>query len=188
MPRLSFRPLTPETWKAFEELFGPRGACGGCWCMWWRLTRKEFNEGKGDVNRKAIRKLVNGGTVPGILAFEGKRAVGWCSIAPRAEFSGLARSRVLAAVDEKPVWSVVCFFVARDHRHSGLTGELLEAAMKYARRRGARIVEGYPVEPGPAGTADAFAYTGLASVFRRAGFSEAARRSPHRAVFRKLLP
>ncbi len=155
--------------------------------MWWRLTRSEFNARKGEGNRRAFRKLVDAGAVPGILAFEDGRAVGWCSVAPRAELGGLARSRVLAAVDDAPAWSVVCFYVAKDRRHSGLTGKLLDAAVRYAGSRGARIVEGYPVEPGPGGTADAFAFTGLSSVFRRAGFTEAARRSPRRAVYRKTV-
>jgi GNAT superfamily N-acetyltransferase len=155
--------------------------------MWWRLPRSQFNAGKGEGNRRAMKKLVAAGAETGILAYEGRRAVGWCSVAPRSQFSGLARSRVLAPVDDAPVWSVVCFFVAKDRRHSGLTEKLLDAAVRHAKGRGARIVEGYPVEPGPGGAPDAFAYTGLASVFRRAGFSEAARRSPRRAVYRKLL-
>jgi GNAT superfamily N-acetyltransferase len=155
--------------------------------MWWRLTRSEFNASKGEGNRRGMKKLVGAGVLTGILAYEGERAVGWCSVAPRSDFGALARSRVLAPVDDAPVWSVVCFFVARDRRHSGLTERLLDAAVRSAKAQGARIVEGYPVEPGPAGTADAFAFTGLASVFVRAGFSEAARRSPRRAVYRKLL-
>jgi len=187
MPRLSFRALGPKEWNDLEELFGPRGACGGCWCMWWRLPRPAFNAGKGDGNRRAMKRLVDAGKVPGILAYEGERAVGWCSVAPRADFGGLARSRVLAPVDDTPVWSVTCFFVAKDRRHAGVTGELLEAAVRYAKSKGARIVEGYPVEPGEGGTADAFAWTGLASVFRRAGFTEAARRSARRAVYRKAV-
>jgi GNAT superfamily N-acetyltransferase len=155
--------------------------------MWWRLARAEFNAGKGDGNRNALKKLVAGGIVPGILAFEGDRPVGWCSVAPREDFPGLQRSRVLARVDDRPVWSIVCFFVAKDRRRTGLTERLIREAVRYAGHNGARVVEGYPVEPGEAGTADAFAFTGIASAFTRAGFVEAARRSPRRAVYRKEI-
>jgi GNAT superfamily N-acetyltransferase len=183
--QLRFAPLTPESWKDFTLLFGPRGACAGCWCMWWRLPRSEFNAKKGDGNRRSMKKLVDSGVIPGILAYEGDRAVGWCSIAPRDDFPGLDRSRVLARVDDAPVWSITCFFVARDRRHAGITGALIKEAVRFARANGARIVEAYPVEPGEKGTADAFAFTGLASAFLKTGFAEAARRSPSRAVYRR---
>ena len=183
-PRLRFMPVTPETWKDFARLFGPRGACAGCWCMWWRLPRSVFNEKKGDGNRRSMKKLVDSGVVPGILAYEGDRAVGWCSIAPRDDFPALDRSRVLARVDDQPVWSMSCFFVARDRRRIGITAALIRESVRFARANGARIVEAYPVDPGEKGMADAFAFTGLASAFLKAGFVEAARRSPHRAVYR----
>ena len=179
-----FHPLTEDRWADFVTLFGERGACGGCWCTWWRLPRSTYNAGKGDGNRRFLQKLVGDGVVPGLLAYEGGRPVGWCSVAPRGDFPALDRSRVLARVDDAPVWSIVCFFVAKDMRHKGLTGDLITAAVRYARGKGARIIEAYPVEPGAGGTADAFAFTGLASAFRRAGFEEVARRSPKRAVYR----
>jgi GNAT superfamily N-acetyltransferase len=187
MPRLTFRPVTTVEWKDLEALFGPRGACAGCWCMWWRLPRAQVNAQKGEGNRRALRKLVARGTVPGILAYEGGRPVGWCSVAPRKRFPALERSRVLARVDDETVWSIVCFFIARDRRRSGLTGKLMREAVRYARGKGAKIVEAYPVEPLTQPMADAFAYTGIASTFLKAGFREAARRSTHRAVYRKAV-
>jgi GNAT superfamily N-acetyltransferase len=155
--------------------------------MWWRLPRPAFNAGKGEGNQRAMKRLVTAGVTPGLLAFEGSRAVGWCAVSPRGDLPGLARSRVLAPVDDAPAWSISCLFVARDRRKSGLTGKLIDAAVRFAKRHGAAVVEGYPVEPGPQGTADAFAFTGLASTFRKAGFTEAARRSATRAVYRKSL-
>jgi GNAT superfamily N-acetyltransferase len=184
MARLTFRPVTSAEWRDLVALFGPRGACAGCWCMWWRLTRKQFEAGKGGANRRALKKLIDEDTVPGILACDGERPVGWCSVAPRVDFPALERSRVLARVDDAPVWSIVCFFVAKDVRRSGVTGKLIQAAVSYARKKGARIVEAYPVSPGPNGMPDVWAYTGLESAFARAGFTEAARRSPRRAVWR----
>jgi len=184
MARLVFKPVTSSEWDDLAALFGANGACGGCWCMWWRLARKQYNAQRGAANRRALKRLVDAGAVPGILAYEGTRAVGWCSVAPRGEFPALARSRLLARVDEADAWSIVCFFIAKDCRRRGLTGKLIRAAVEYARRNGATIVEGYPVSAGPDGMPDAWAYTGLESAFAREGFTEAARRSPRRAVWR----
>jgi GNAT superfamily N-acetyltransferase len=181
---LEFQPLRPERWGDFEELFGPRGAAGGCWCMWWRQSHKEFNAQKGEGNRKAMKRIVDTGRVPGILAYLEGRAIGWCSVAPREEFTRLERSRILKPVDAQPVWSVVCFFVRKDYRRSGVSVALLRAAAEFVRERGGRIVEGYPVEPGKGGTPDIFAYHGLAAAFREAGFEEVARRSATRPVMR----
>jgi GNAT superfamily N-acetyltransferase len=185
--RLIFKPLTRERWKDLEELFGARGACGGCWCMWWKLPRAQYNRQKGEGNRKALRAIVTRGEPPGILAYRGGTPVGWCALGPRDSYPALERSRVLARVDGEPVWSVVCFFIARGCRGQGLTRELIAAAARLARKKGARILEGYPVEASGARTPDAFAFTGLSTAFLAAGFTEAARRSPRRAVYRLLL-
>lgn len=184
---LSFHPVTPDRWADLEILFGPRGATGGCWCMWWRLPRSQFDANKGEDNRQAFKAIVDNGDVPGLLAYENGRPVGWCSLAPRPAFSALERSRVLKPVDEQPVWSIVCFFVARDYRRKGVTLRLLEAAIDYARQQGAAILEGYPVEPKEGRTADVFAYTGLASAFKQAGFVEVMRRSPTRPIMRFII-
>jgi len=181
---ITFQPLTPKHWSDFENLFGPRGACGGCWCMYWRLTRTQFDEQQGEINRRNIKGLVDSGNIPGILAYSDDEPVGWCSIAPREEFSALARSRILKPVDDQPVWSVVCFFVTRSHRRQGLTVELLKAAVDFARSNGARIVEGYPVEPKGGKAPDVFVYTGLFSAFKQAGFTEILRRSETRPIMR----
>ena len=182
---LEFRPLTPERWGDFEALFGARGACGGCWCMFFRLTRSEFERDKGDGNRTAMKALVDGGEVPGILAYAAGEPVGWCAVAPRERYGALARSRVLAPLDASPVWSVVCFFVARPFRRRGVSERLLRAACDWAAGRGADTVEGYPTEPKKGSMPDVFAYMGLPSAFARAGFSEVARRSPQRPIVRR---
>ncbi len=184
LPALRFRPLTPERWRDLDLLFGERGACGGCWCMFWRLKRSQFEKQKGPGNRRAFRKIVASGRVPGLLAYAGSQPIGWCALAPRETYPGLERSRVLAKVDEKPVWSVTCFFVARPFRRKGVAVRLLRAAAEYARKRGATIVEGYPVEPKNGKMPDVFAYTGLASGFRQAGFVEVLRRSETRPIMR----
>ncbi len=177
------QPLTPERWGDFARLFGPRGACAGCWCMWWRLPAAAWRQGRGDANRRAFQEVVRRGPPPGLLACAGEEPVGWCALAPRPVFVRLARSRTLQAVDDRPVWSLVCFFVARGWRGRGVSRARLEAAKDFARAQGATCLEGYPVEPARR-QADAFVYTGLASMFRRAGFVEVARRSPTRPVMR----
>lgn len=186
-PYLSLLPLTKARWQDFEALFGPRGACGGCWCMWFRLTRSEFDRQKGDGNREAMRGMVEAGGIPGILAYSGDEAVGWCSVAPRQDFPRLARSRIMKPVDQEPVWSVVCFFVARGHRSQGISESLLRGAIEHVRENGGRILEGYPVEPKKDRTPDTFAYTGLASAFRKVGFVEVARRSDTRPIMRYMI-
>jgi len=183
-PHLTFHPLTSALWRDFETLFGPRGAAGGCWCMWWRLTAKEFGSQKGEKNRHAMKALVDKERVPGILAFVDSTPVGWCSVAPREEFPRLQRSRVAVPIDDQPVWSVVCFFVAKSHRRSGVAIGLLKAAVDYVRERGGTMLEGYPVEPRAGCAPDVFAYQGTATLFRRAGFREVIRRSPTRPIMR----
>jgi GNAT superfamily N-acetyltransferase len=177
-------PLTPDRWPDLERLFGAKGAVGGCWCMYWRLKNREYERLKGAGNRAAFQDLVNRGEIPGLLAYAGTEPVGWCSLGPRPEFPRLESSRILAPVDEKPVWSVVCFFVHQKHRRSGLSLLLLEAAADFARSQGAEILEGYPVEPQSGSMPTVFAYTGIASTFRKAGFREVARRSVTRPVMR----
>jgi GNAT superfamily N-acetyltransferase len=181
---VSYRPLTPRNWSDLEQLFGPRGASAGCWCMWWRMRRSEWDKQKGEKNRRSFEKLVASGAPTGVLAYMGEQPVGWCAIAPRSEYSVLERSRILRPVDDKPVWSVTCFFIDRPHRKSGLTVGLLRAAVEYAAKKGAQIVEGYPIDPRGGSMPEAFAWTGLVSAFRKAGFKEVTRRSAGRPIMR----
>jgi GNAT superfamily N-acetyltransferase len=182
--RLSFHPATPERWGDVEALFGERGACAGCWCMYWRREAKEYSAGKGAGNRAAFRRIVKRGDEPGILAYADGEPVGWCAVAPRAAYPRLGRSRVLAPLDDIPVWSISCLFVARPWRRRGVSRALIEAAVAYARSRGAKVVEAYPIDPAGA-QPDAFVWTGIASAYERAGFREAARRSPTRPIMRR---
>jgi GNAT superfamily N-acetyltransferase len=181
---LEFHPLTSSRWKDFERLFGERGACGGCWCMFWRLKRSDFDRQKGEDNRNAMKAIVGSGEVPGILAYEGDRPVGWCSVAPRTNFPVLNRSRVLKKIDDTPVWSVVCFFIDKTYRNKGLSVHFLRAAAHYVKQRGGTVLEGYPIEPKKETMPPAFAWTGLASAFKKAGFTEVARRSQTRPIMR----
>ncbi len=181
-------PLTPRRWSDLEELFGPRGACAGCWCMWWRLRSSEFGEQSASQHKRGLKTIVESGRRPGILIYIGRKPVGWISIEPRECFPGLEHSRALRRVDDQPVWSITCFFIAKSYRRKGLMVALLRAAVDYARENGAGIVEGYPVEPGENGMADSDGYPGMVSAFRTAGFDEVARPHGRRHVMRYLLP
>ena len=182
---LTVHPVTAERWPDLERLFGPKGAYGGCWCMLNRLSRREVEAGKGEGNRRAMKALVENGQVPGLLAYDEDEPVGWCSVAPREAFPGLARSRIMKPLDARPVWSVTCFFIRKTHRNRGLSVALLNAVCDYVRDRGGELVEGYPVEPKQARMADVFAWTGLAASFRAAGFTEVLRRSETRPIMRR---
>ena len=180
-------PLTPESWQDLEALFGPRGACAGCWCMYWRMSHAEFSRMAGEGNRFALRQIVESGEVPGLLAYVDSKPVGWVSVAPRPAFPLLSRSRILKPVDEQPVWSIVCFFIAKPSRRKGLSVTLLSEAVSYAAGHGAKIVEGYPVDPQTGQYPDAFAYIGTVSAFRQAGFKEVTRRSEKRPIMRYFI-
>lgn len=182
--KFKFYPVTKINWKDFENLFGEKGACAGCWCMYWRMRRKDYDLQRGSGTKKKMKNLVNNGTVPGIIAYDNNKPVGWCSVAPREDFPVLENSRVLKRIDEKPVWSIVCFFIQKEFRKKGLSLELLNAAITFVKMNKGKIIEGYPVEPKSGKTADVFAWTGLASAFRKAGFKELERRSETRPIMR----
>lgn len=182
----NWKPLTPETWNDFETLFGPRGACGGCWCMTWRLPLAVFRANSGAGNRAAMRALVDAGHEPGVLLYENGRAVAWCAVAPREEYVRLNASRVLAPVDDEKVWSVSCFFIDKKARGKGLSVAVLKAAMEFAQAKGAKIVEGYPQELKDK-LPPAFVWTGVMPTFVHAGFHEAARRSPKKPIMRSVV-
>jgi GNAT superfamily N-acetyltransferase len=182
-----FFPLTPDRWDDFEALFGEDRACNGCWCMWWRLTQAEFYAGLGRRNKEAMKRIVGSGEVPGLIAYSGDTPVGWCSVAPRERFGRLNRSPILKRIDDEPVWSVVCFVVHRRARGRGLMHAFVPAAVHHAAEHGARIVEAYPRDTAIKQYTASSLYVGTASLFARAGFTEAARRSPERPIMRYIV-
>jgi GNAT superfamily N-acetyltransferase len=184
-PRLTIRPLTPDRWPALEDLFGPHGASNGCWCMYWRIGA-EYRKRAREENRQALRRIVRRGPPPGLLAFDGERAVGWCQVTPRADLGWLGRTRAFAPVDARPVWSLSCFYVRRGYRGRGVMSALIAAAVQAARRAGAPALEAYPVDQTRAGST-ANIFTGTAAAFRRAGFKTVARSTPSRPVMRHDL-
>ena len=152
--------------------------------MWWRQARREFNERHGEKNRRAMKRLVDSGEVPGIIAYEDGVPVGWCAVAPRESFSSLNRSRVLKRLDDAPVWSIVCLFLARSHRQRGLTTALIKGAVEHVKRSGGRVVEAYPTRPRGKRLEAVSSFMGLPAMFERAGFVECARPSDARLIMR----
>jgi GNAT superfamily N-acetyltransferase len=195
MPRPSaatpftFRPVTPERWADFERLFGPRGACAGCWCTFFRFRRADWKAGQGEGNRARQRAYVDEGNVPGLLAYDGDVPVGWVAVEPRERYPVVLASRTTrpaGAKRERPAWAITCFYVARAARGRGLMRALVDAAVEHARAAGAERIEAYPVDYAkPVGAS--FVYQGVASVFRRAGFRVLARPSRTRAIVAKEL-
>lgn len=184
---LTVHPMTPDRWDDLETLFGPKGASGGCWCMLWRLRKRDWKAGKGEANRAALRTHVETGPPPGVIAYIDDIPAGWCSIAPRGALPGLAASRILKPVDDWPVWSVTCFFIPRRQRRRGVSHALLRAAGDLARTCGASVLEGYPIDPKTEKYAPSFAWTGFHKTFVAAGFVEVARRSDTRPIMRLEL-
>lgn len=185
-PRFEFHPATADRWADVVKLFGPKGACAGCWCQWPRLPAAEYRRGSGTPNKRRLERLVRADARPGLIAYAEGEPAGWCALAPRTEYPRLETSKVMAPVDDQPVWSVVCFFVLKEWRGKGLSVRMLKEAARYAASNGARILEGYPTAARSRQSA-AFVWTGLASAFESAGFKEVARRSPSRPIMRRTL-
>jgi len=186
---ITFAPVTRDRWPDLERLFGPNGAYGGCWCMFWRQTRKDYETLKGAENKTSMQTIVERDEVPGIIGYIDGVPAGWVSVGPRAAFPSLNRSRTLKPVDDEPAWSIVCFYVAREHRGTGMMSQLIGAAADHARDQGATLIEGYPEEvaaDGQKNVSFAGAYMGLRPAFERAGFVEVVKRG-RQPIMRKTL-
>ena len=155
--------------------------------MLWRLKNKDYEAEKGQGTRARMKALVESGTSPGIIAYAGDVPVGWTSVAPRVDFVRLETSRVLASVDERPVWSLTCLVVEKGHRRQGISTFLVRAAMEFAKGEGADCLEAYPIIPKKDTVPDVFAWNGFYSTFERLGFCIAARRSETHPVVRLTL-
>ncbi|MBI5021992.1 MAG: GNAT family N-acetyltransferase [Ignavibacteriales bacterium] len=185
--KLTFKSLTINTWKDFETLFGDRGACGGCWCMSWRLSRADFEKKKGDGNKRAIKKLVDKNEQIGVISYLNGKPIGWCAVAPREKYIKLEDSRVLKRIDNEPVWSITCFFLAKEFRCKGYSVELLKGVIGICKKKKVKILEAYPILPYSDNMPAAFAWTGFLSSFKKAGFRIAKRWSEARPIMRYYL-
>lgn len=187
---VEIRDLVPSLWPDYVKLFGKNGACGGCWCMTWRIERGErWADLKGPPARRRMQRLISRGEAHGVLGYVDGEPVGWCAYGKRADFPRLDRAPSLACDDADQVWSVPCFFVKNGFRGQGVATALLAGALKRMRQRGARLAEGYPVKPARLGepTPAAFAWTGTRPLFAKAGFTLAGNPEGGKQRVRKRL-
>jgi GNAT superfamily N-acetyltransferase len=189
---LVVRPLTPSRWNDLETVFNARGCsvARGCWCMYYRVSGKgaytRLSNSQRLHSKEALKTLADQDPPPGLLGYRGKTPVGWISLGPREDYLKLAKSPVMKPVDELPVWSVVCFVVPSEYRRQGVARELLAGAIEYAKERGVRLLEAYPVDKDEPSAAEA-PWFGSKRMFDDAGFEEVARRTPARPVVRLKL-
>ena len=184
MEEITYRPLDLRTWPDLVSLFGKNGACGGCWCMTWRLTSKEYEANKGENNKLKFHDQVKAGKPLGTLAYSNNMPIGWCSVSPREAFPRLGNSRLLKRVDSNPVWSVTCLYIKKDFRKDGLSSTLIKAACNNAFKQGAETIEAYPILPKKDNMPDVFAWTGFANAYKNAGFEVISQPSETRLIVR----
>lgn len=182
---LHFEALSSQNWVKFEQLFGNKGACGNCWCMYFRRSKLDFEEGKvNEGNKDAMQELINDKQPTGILAFYEDIPIAWAAFAPREDFMKLEKSRVHKRIDDKNVWSIPCTFIAKDFRRMGVSVALLKGVVEHAKKQGIKTIEAYPTIPTQEKLPDAFAWIGLYKSFERAGFEIVDQTSKNRPMVR----
>ena len=185
LSEITFEPLGKSNWSKFVQLFGERGACGNCWCMYYRLSKADFREGKAENgNKEAMHSLVMDNKPTGILGFYEDLPIAWCAFAPREDFLKLEKSRVHKRIDDQPVWSIPCFFIDKNFRRQGITVELLKGVIRFAKEKGIKIIEAYPAIPTKETLPDTFAWIGLYKSFESAGFEIVDQTSVNRPMVR----
>jgi GNAT superfamily N-acetyltransferase len=173
-PEITVKTLTSDNWLDMGTVLGASGD-GGCWCMWWHLSDDDFEDGRGEGNKQAMKTLVEAGKTPGVIAYLNGQPAGWCAVGPREEYSRLMNSSLLQGVDNQPAWSIVCYYINPRYRGKGLMEHLTRGAVELACTKKVPLVEAYPVEVA-AGSSPAGAYTGVAAVLRKVGFVELLKR------------
>ena len=185
--KVQVKPATPERWPDLEEFLDSQNPDEGCWCMFSRLKVSDFQANGKKGNKAALKALVDANRVPGLIAYIGNKAVGWISVAARAEYGRIDRSAIYKPIDNKVAWAIVCLLVHTEHRREGISGAMISAATDYARAHGAEVVEAYPVEThGKEKPAQRLFY-GTDTMYNKAGFKEAARHKVTRPIFRKSV-
>ena len=184
LDEIEIHPATPDRWSDLEEVFAGKGDQGRCWCAHWYSPARECKANWGEANKPVLEDRVRGGREPGVLAYVGGAPAGWAGVAPRAEFDRLVRNtRTLAAVDDRPVWSLNCLVVRRDFRKQGLMRPLIRGAVEFALSKGATAVESYPVRLADKKTVWDL-YLGTIAAYEDCGFVEVAARGPRQKIMR----
>jgi GNAT superfamily N-acetyltransferase len=182
---LTIEPVTRKNWNKLVQLFGEKGACGNCWCMYFRLKKADFQEGKvNDGNKHSRKEIIFNDRPAGLLAIYEEQPIAWCAFAPRKDFIKLENSRVHKRIDDKPVWSIPCLFIDKHFRRHGVSVEFLKGVARYAKTQGIKIIEAYPTIPTTNTIPDSFAWIGIFKSFERAGFKIVDTTSKHRPMVR----
>ena len=174
-------PATADRVDDVRAVLGERGA-GGCWCLWWRQRGAEWKATAPAARKEMLTALMAEPVAPGVLGYLDDRPVGWCAVAPRADYPRMQASATFGPVDDTPVWAVSCLFIHRTARRQGVGAALVEAAVAMATAHGAPAIEGIPVVPGGQRSPDL--YTVVPSMYEPLGFTEIARRKPDRPIVR----
>ncbi len=177
---LTIRPATPDLWPAIENLFGPKGACNNCWCMYWRIGA-QYRRNPPAKNKSAFKSVIRQGPPPGLIALEGDLPVGWCQLTPRKDLTWLEGTWGPKTIDKNPVWSISCLYIRKGHRKKGITAALISVAIQAAKKAKTLVLEAYPLDANKSPSATG---TGYASTFARAGFKVVARPTPPRPIMR----
>ena len=189
---VDIRPLTPDLWPAFEDLFGKQGACYGCWCTYFRLPPAARKANDSQQKKEIIRERIQAGPPPGVLAFDDGQAIGWMQIGPRAdvpEWNNAGRgSAPVAAGDafDPSVWAISCFFLRSKARGKGLSHGLVSSGLVFARENGARFVDACPIDRSKSSRSVGL-FVGSTRVFEKAGFSKLVERKAGRPLMRYAL-
>lgn len=182
--KLKFDSLTASNWKQFEILMGEKGGCGNCWCMFFRLPYKDFQENKPGGNKKLMKQLVHKGMPQGLIASMNNDPVGWIAMAPREDYIKIENSRVFKRIDDKQIWSITCFFIKKEFRHKGLSQQLIKGAVDFAKKKKIKTLEAYPAIPYSEKVPSPFLWVGVLSSFIKNGFRIVQQNSKSRAMVR----
>ena len=189
--KTAVKEMSPHLWEDLERLFGEKGACGGCWCMWWRIEKgEEWKNIKGTEAKNRLHRMIEKGKVRGLIAYDGSEPIGWCTFGKRSDFPRLNRARTLKCEDADKTSCVPCFYIKPNYRKKGVSTELLKAAVQTLAGEGETVLEGYPVKPIKPGNKDIpgpFAFTGTISLFEKLGFSLAGSPETSKLRYRKEL-
>jgi GNAT superfamily N-acetyltransferase len=189
-PEVKFEvvPVTKKNWDQFVTLFGDKGACGNCWCMYYRLSRSDFIAGKTeDGNKQTMKRIIWSDKPVGLLGLLEGHPVAWCAFAPRKDFIKLEKSRIHKRIDNQEVWSIPCLFINKNFRRSGISVLLLRGVIGYAKKHNVKIIEAYPAIPIQDKIPDAFLWFGLYKSFERTGFEIVDRTSKNRPMVRYYI-
>ena len=184
---IKLKPLVKENWKDFENLMGEKGGCGGCWCMTFRITSHEFEENKFEGNKKLMKELVRTNRPTGLIGYLGEEPIGWIALAPREDYLKIEKSRSLKRIDDKPVWSMTCFYVKKEFRRKGISGRLIQLVKAYAKKQKIPALEAYPVVPYAEKVSPPFLWTGVLSSFLNNGFEIVRQNGKSKAMVRYEL-